>query len=352
LKTKKFSVKKEQKIPLSVVVCCKNEQEKLPLLLLSIEAQISENEQFIFVNDNSTDNTFSILNDFKIACKARNYNNVQIVQNPLFGKKNALKIAVKSANSDYVVCIDADCILPKNYFSIVSSFLSENQPDLMIGGVTFLAGTKNFSPLRYTNNVFQKIQALEFASLQASGAGATLAGMPIMCNGANLAFHREIWQKAENQLVERELSGDDVFLLHYVKKIGGKILYLKSEESFVTTFSVGNFGEFLRQRQRWASKARSYTDWQTIFTAFIVFFLNFEIIFAFFASFFIPFFKTVFFIIFISKLLIDSILLIPFLNFSKQKRLAKFIPILSLLYPFYIVFTAILGLFGKVKWKN
>jgi cellulose synthase/poly-beta-1,6-N-acetylglucosamine synthase-like glycosyltransferase len=338
LKTKNFQPKESSKsVSLSLVVCCRNEEENLPFLLPSIETQIADIKQIIFINDNSTDKTLEILEQFSqkspkiIVCSAEGE-----------GKKNALRKAIQLSDNEYVFCTDADCILPKNYFSLLKNFLANNQPDLMIGGVR----------LKCLNGGKNAFQALEFASLQASAAGAALAGMPIMCNGANLAFRREMGQNAQNHLVDDEISGDDVFLLHFVKKINGKIFYLKTPNSFVQTLPAKSFGEFCSQRKRWASKSRSYTDWQTILTALAVFFVNLEIILLAILSIFIPFIRLIFFAVFFVKLLIDSILLMPFLKFSKQIKLIPLIPILAVIYPFYVVFTAIFGIFGNFSWKS
>ena len=337
-----FSVKSykitenQRNITFSAIICCKNEQENLPFLLRSLESQVADIEQIIFANDNSTDETLKILQEF-----LNKFPNVKVFSTNGFGKKNALKEAMQFVENEYVITFDADCIIPQNYFLLVKNFLAQNQPDLMVGGVKF---TENRS-------FFQKLQALEFASLIVSGAGAALAKKPIMCNGANLAFRKEIWQNAENHLVEQEISGDDVFLLHYVKKIGGKIVFLKAKDAFVETFAAKNFNEFMRQRQRWASKSRSYSDKQTIFAALLVFMINFLIISAAVCAFFSTIIFKIFLFAFFLKMLIDSILLIPFLIFTNQKKLIKFIPILSIFYPFYIVFTAIYGIFGKIKWK-
>jgi len=337
LSAKNYKVAENQRnITLSAVICCKNEQENLPLLLRSFESQFADIEQIIFANDNSTDETLKILQLF-----SEKYSNSKIFSTNGFGKKNALKEAIQFVESEYVITFDADCIVPQNYFSLVKNFLAQNQPDLMVGGVKFVEN----------GSFFQQIQALEFASLIASGAGAALAKMPIMCNGANLAFRKDIWQNAENHIVEQEVSGDDVFLLHYVKKINGKILFLKAKNAFVETFAAKNFSDFLRQRQRWASKSRSYSDKQTIFVAMLVFMINFLIVSSALGAFFSTIILKFFLFAFFFKMLLDSILLIPFLIFTNQKKLIKFIPILSIIYPFYIIFTAIFGIFGKIKWK-
>ena len=339
-------------ITISVVICCKNEQENLPFLLHSIESQVLDIEQIIFANDNSTDETLKILQDF-----SKKFPNIKFFTTNGFGKKNALKEAMQLVENEYVITFDADCVVPQNYFLLVKNFLAQNQPDLMIGGVFFgeqrvairlHSGNKK---QRQRGSFFFNLQALEFASLIASCVSTALAGIPIMCNGANLAFRKEIWQNAENQLVENEVSGDDVFLLHYVKKIGGKILFIKEKNAFVETFAAKNFKEFLRQRQRWASKSRSYSDKQTIFVALLVFMINFLLLFSAVVAFFSATIFKLFLFAFFFKMLLDSILLVPFLTFTNQKKLIKYIPILSIIYPFYIIFTAIFGIFGKIKWK-
>jgi len=350
-------VENQRNITLSAVICCKNEEKNLPFLLHSLKNQLSDIEQIIFANDNSTDETLKILQEF-----SEIFPNINIFSTGGFGKKNALKEAMQFVESEYVITFDADCVVPQNYFLPVKNFLAQNQPDLMIGGVKMhtirhcgldpqSCDTRDTCFSGCKNEVWVQIQALEFASLIASGAGAALAKMPVMCNGANLAFRKEVWQDAENDLVTKEVSGDDVFLLHYVKKNGGKILFFKAKNAFVKTFAVKKIGEFLIQRQRWASKSKSYSDKQTIFVALLVFMINFLIIFSAIGAFFSVNLLQLFLFAFFFKMLLDSILSVPFLIFTNQKNLIKFIPILSIIYPFYIVFTAIFGFFGKIKWK-
>ena len=59
-----------------------------------------------------------------------------------------------------------------------------------------------------------------FNTLIASGAGAAGASMPILCNGANLAFTKEAWMQSRLDLVDEQMSGDDIFLLQSIKKRG------------------------------------------------------------------------------------------------------------------------------------
>lgn len=320
-------------ITLSLIVCCRNEERRLPSLVASIESQLGEIDEVIFASDHSTDSTLTLLEMF-----ARKYPNVKVFSSIGRGKKNALKEAVNKVQSRYVLCTDADCVVPPNYFGMVKSFLWRHKPDLMIGG------------LKYTDDVklFGRLQALEFASLAATTAATALAGYPIMCNGANLAFDRTIWDKAQNHLVESEESGDDMFLMHFVKRVKGKIAFLKQAEGFVETFAVDGLKQFFEQRKRWASKSRSYTDGQTIFVALLVAVVNICMT----ISLFMAVFDIRFMWLLVFKLLIDSCLLLPFLIFSNQEKLIKLIPLIAIIYPFYIVFTLLGGMFGRFDWKK
>jgi hypothetical protein len=59
-----------------------------------------------------------------------------------------------------------------------------------------------------------------------------------------------------------------------------------------------------------------------------------------------------FLMLLISKLIIDLTILIAVSSFMHQKRLlAYFLPV-QILMPFYVVFTALGGLFSTVSWKD
>lgn len=335
LRNRSFTCNSVQKtdITLSLIVCCKNEEKRLSGLLASIEGQIEAIDEVIFASDHSTDSTESILNTF-----AREYYNITVFATEGNGKKNALREAIAKTDSDYILCTDADCILPDGYLNRVKQFLSSRLPDLMIGAV------------KYTDegSTFGRLQALDFASLAATTAGAALADCPIMCNGANLAFGRDVWEKAKGDLVDDERSGDDMFLMHSIKKSGGTISFLKSPEAFVETAPARTLADFLEQRKRWASKSRHYTDPQTIAVAILVALVNVSVIISIAAA----FCDVRFLSVFVLKLIIDCCLLIPFLFFSRQRHLVKFILPLSIIYPFYTILTVILSTCGRYRWKE
>ncbi len=116
----------------------------------------------------------------------------------------------------------------KNWIRTIASFFEKNNPDMIICPVQ-LEGSQGFSGW---------FQELEFLSLQGVTAGSVMAGNGIMCNGANLAFTRNAYLKHMENLHFDLNTGDDVFLLHSLKKQPGSIImWLESPDAIVTTSS-------------------------------------------------------------------------------------------------------------------
>lgn len=338
VKTPTFHPKKKAENQLlSLIVCCKNEAHNLPNLFQSIEKQTSPNFEVIFANDHSIDETGQLLADF-----CTRFPHAKTFDTSGRGKKNALREVISRAEAEIIACTDADCILLPNHLQLISDYFAEKKPDLLLGGVKINAN----------NTLFQNLQALEFISLIASTAGACGLGSPIMSNGANIAFTKDIWNKYNPELHDEELSGDDVFLMMAVKKAGGKIDFLKASEAVVGTNPQKTLKNFLNQRARWTSKTKSYTDWQTIFVATLIFTLSILFLALFMGGFWD---KTLFItlaIAFVAKWLSDTAFLTLFLPFYNQRRLIPYTLALSVVYPIYIVYSASAGLFGKFRWKQ
>ncbi len=250
------------------------------------------------------------------------------------GKKNALKEGIAASRGEIIVQTDADCLPTEKWLETVAGYLTENDSDLVIAPVKM-----------ESSSAFEEMQALEFMSLVASGAGAAAIGMPVMCNGANLIYKRSLWNKAVYAQHEEFVSGDDMFLLLAAKKMKKKITFLKSIEAIVTTKAESTLSGFLRQRRRWASKSAGYQDFAVLLTAFLVFGLAV-----------LPFVllltwnvKLLLFV-FLWKGLIDFFFLSSAAHFFDLQKCLKWIFPVAAIYPFYIVYVTFAGLFLKKKW--
>ncbi len=258
LKVKPHSTGFTPEIYVSVIIACRNEETNLPLLLSDIALQDFSQDFFelVIVDDNSTDHTFDI------ASGCSNIKNIKILKNPESGKKKAIKTGVEASTGELVITTDADCRAGKGWLRNIVSFYAEHKPDMIIGPVC-LKGTGGF---------FQQFQELEFLSLQGITTGTAMTGHPVMCNGANLAFKRKSYQTRTGSLHFGKVSGDDIFLLHSLKKNNpGKIMWLESAASLIITGTCESVGSFYRQRARWISKAGTYRDRDTIVLAIVTF---------------------------------------------------------------------------------
>ena len=176
-----------------------------------------------------------------------------------------------------------------------------------------------------------------------------------MSNGANLAFRKEVLKKIDaDKLQTHTASGDDMFLMLEVKRVFGptSILFLKNENHFVSTPAVKTWKDLLEQRIRWVSKSNHYKDGFLLASSWIIFLQNLALVLILLASlFYTPLFHTLIYI-WILKALIDFAFLQNICKFSSQKKLLKLYPLMALIYPFFISYTAIIGQFASFSWKG
>jgi cellulose synthase/poly-beta-1,6-N-acetylglucosamine synthase-like glycosyltransferase len=232
-------------------VACRNEQKSLPSLLNSIALQNYPLDLFevIIVDDNSTDKTADVVSGFNWA------GSIRVLKNSGKGKKQALRTGITYARGNLIVTTDADCTAGKNWIRTIAGYYEMNNPDMIISPVQ----------IKTVPGFFGKFIELEFISLQGITAGTALSGNGTMCNGANLAFSREAYLNHSDNLHDELNSGDDIFLLHSLKRQADtKILWLESNDALITTESPFTFRSFLKQRNRWISKGKAYTDIYTI----------------------------------------------------------------------------------------
>jgi cellulose synthase/poly-beta-1,6-N-acetylglucosamine synthase-like glycosyltransferase len=336
LKIKQFIITENPSTFVSVVVACRNEEKNLPRLLNCLAQQDypANLYEVIVVNDNSADETFKVASEFK------SVNPTITLNNKGTGKKAALRTGIEYAGSNLIITTDADCVMGKNWIGTITSFYEKGKPDMIISPVR----------LEAVNGFFGRLQELEFMSLQGITAGFAMSGKPIMCNGANLAFKREAYFRHTTNLRDEINTGDDIFLLHSLKKEKGSVIkWIESADAAVKTKSSSHLRSFLKQRSRWISKSRYYTDKDTISVAvatFVAVLLQLTLFAALFANAaLIPVFTAVF----ILKSIPDFLILQNTTKrYGKSLLMRWFLPA-QLLYPFYVM---IVLLFRKPKFKN
>jgi biofilm PGA synthesis N-glycosyltransferase PgaC len=345
LKLKPFQiVQRSFHTRLSLVIALRNEAENLPALLNDIEQQTYPSDlwEILFVNDHSEDNSLNLLRAFQAS---RSKHNVRIIEAKGEGKKQALLEGIKQAEGTLIVSTDADCRLPQSWLTRMVSFYEQNKPIMILGLVAY----------RDEQNLLQNLFSLDFLSLVASGAGSMAMHLPLMGNGANLAFEKDAFLEAGAEAQHQHYaSGDDVFLIHYLFKKYGKqsVQFLKNKESIITTPPPRRWCDFIQQRIRWGSKAKGYQLLWPLQVALAVFLLNTLLVLTLAISFVVPWFLFIFIVFIFLKFLIDLPLMQSFSEFSNKRNLIKYLFPFEILYPFYIVYAAWMALFSTYEWKG
>lgn len=319
-----FYITEEPGTFVSVVVACRNEEVHLIELLKSISEQDYPSNLFevIIVDDNSTDKTAEAFYCF------RAISNILFITNNGIGKKQALNTGINVASGNLILTTDADCRMEKSWIRTVAVFYEMHKPDMIICPVQ----------LESLPGFFGKFQELEFLSLQGITAGTSYAGNGTMCNGANLAFTKEAYLNNAGNLEFEIASGDDIFLLHSLKKLRtSKILWLESNSAIVKTASSPTARYYIKQRRRWISKSVAYKDKFTILLGTVTFaaiLLQASLLIAGLIN---HTFLLVFLVIFLIKSVPDYLILLNTTRrYNREELMNWFLPVQAV-YPFYVL---------------
>ena len=191
---------------ISVLVAARNEAANMSNLLDSLAAQTYPRESFeiIVIDDFSTDNTAQIVGAYKLE-------NLRLVQPNIkeeqSSKKKAIQTGVDCAKGELIVTTDADCKVGKNWLQTINDFYLQK-------GASFIAAPVKFS---YNHSILQKFQTLDFLMLQGITAASVATNFHSMCNGANLVYTKQAFNKVGGfKGIDKVASGDDMLL---IKKI-------------------------------------------------------------------------------------------------------------------------------------
>ncbi|MFO7575185.1 MAG: glycosyltransferase [Bacteroidales bacterium] len=264
----------------------------------------------------------------------------RVVPNRGSGKKGAIDTAISEAEGELIITTDDDCRVGKDWILAIASHYKMSKAGMIICPVE----------LTGNNSLFSKLQQLEFISLQGVTAGSALLGDPLLCNGAGLAFRRDLYPGLEQLPGSDMPSGDDIFFLHYLKRKGIPVEWVESESATVRTEVAGTISGFIRQRSRWASKSLFYNDPSTIFAGLAVLLACAITATYIVLSFIDPVFIRTAVILLLVKSIPDSLVIINRLRFHNRTDLIWYFPVAQLIYPFYALISVFGGLFSKKKW--
>ncbi len=331
-------------VDISIVIAVRNESDNIETLLNQLVNQNYKKKKYeiIIVDDHSTDNTANLVDRF---AKENTDVKIKILLASGEGKKSAINEGIAASSAKLLVTTDGDCNVKPGWLQCIANYYSSSSCKLIIGPVIY----------DREKTILQKLFTLDFTSLVASGAGSVGAGLPLMGNGANLAFCKDVFTTVNTQNnTDKFTSGDDVFLIHNVtKKYGADAVgFVRHKEAIVSTLPPSNLFEFLNQRKRWASKASGYQMLWPVIVSLTVFFFNLLLFLMLIGSCFFSWILPLYFLIIITKFVIDVPLVFNFLSFTEKSYLKPLLFLMEFVYPIYIVMISITSFIFRFSWKG
>lgn len=325
----------------AIVICARNEEQYIEKCLHSVFKQDFNKDllEIILVNDGSTDHTLLIAQK-----SFANYSGAfQIIDNAVStGKKKSITSAIEACNSELIICRDADTYTDNNeWLKTIVSFYEEKGKQFIIAPLE----------IENKNRFLTQLQHYENSALAIITGGFAFYKKAFLCNGSNLAFTKNIFNKVGGYKNHIDLSsGDDVLFLEDVKKADPETVgYLKNAAASVATYPLNSFKKLMEQKVRWASKFDKNPNQINVFLGIIVCLVHVFSLFYLIKPIFshhIPVFGIIFICL---RIFIDFLLLfLASRYFNKPVKWLWFLP-LSVFYSFYVILTTALSLVVKPK---
>lgn len=323
----------------SVVVALKDEEHNVKRLIESLSLQKTTFPiEFILVDDHSDDNTKDLIEGLILGDKK-----FKLISNSGEGKKAAVISGVKVAVNEIILQTDADCFLPEFWVTSMVNRKLAGGADLVLGPVY---------PFR-NKSVLNGLIRLEWLAMQFITAFTARLNKPGMANGANIAFNKSDYLAFyESELGQNFASGDDMFFLRFLQKMGRNIGFNLDQKAIVKTEMPNNIKALAQQRIRWATKAGKTTNALTYIFSLVVVLANFAWIGALYSVFENLQNLPVLIIAVCWKLITDFVICWNMARFFKDPKVLAFVPIMFFVYPVYLVLGVLFSFRRSYSWKG
>ena len=234
-----------KQVHITVLIPFKNEADHLPALINSLQHQSYDLKkvQFLFIDDHSTDHSAEF-----VKSSIHQFPNAFYVLNNSRGKKQAILSGVEQAQNDWILMTDGDSIPNPQWMATMTGFIQEEK-EFITGPIELIK----------ENGWLYHILTAEHFALQQLTRLSIAKQSPLMANGANMLFQKNLVQKAFTDKTLSYASGDDSNLLFAAwKHKANSVAFANSMDAAVKTKASTTLTDAINQRVRWASKLKKY----------------------------------------------------------------------------------------------
>lgn len=261
-------------------------------------------------------------------------------------KKKAIETGIAHASGNLIITTDADCVASPHWLSLLVSYYEKTK-------VKFIAAPVNFHRER---NALERFQSLDFLGMMGiTGAGIHWQFMR-MCNGANLAYEKNVFHEVNGfEGIDHLASGDDMLLMQKVaERYPNGIGYVKSKAATIYTEAKPTLQAFVHQRLRWATKSASYQEWLVTFILAVVFFFCSSIVLS---VVLIPVFGMPMLQLFLGQLLVKAVMDFIFLRqmsrfFQRMDLMRSFVPSFFMHIAYIVGIGFLANVVKQYEWKG
>lgn len=331
-----------QNVPVSVIICAKNEEDNLRNFLPSIISQDYPDFEIIVINDASTDNTLQVIEEFQKSDLRIKLVNVQNIEAFWANKKYALTLGIKKATNKHLLFTDADCApQSKNWIREMSQNFQQDVSIILGYGGYFQNSSSVLNKLIRFETLLTAIQYFSYAKL----------GSPYMGVGRNLAYTSTKFYEMKGFASHLHIkSGDDDLFVNEAATAENTDICFEND-SITRSVPKDTFAQWFRQKRRHVSVAGNYKrSHQFLLGMFYISRLSFWIFFAILIS--LQFQPMVILFILCLKLIIEGIIYYKSANKLNETDVVWFYPFFDLFLILLHLVIFITNLISKPKhWK-
>ena len=259
-------------------------------------------------------------------------------------KHAALARGIAAARGDILLTTDADCTTSPQWISSMMRHMTRD--------TAFVSGPVLY---RTGRSVFGDLQALESLGLVTLGAGAIGVNRPNLCNSANVAYRRSVYNRFASSPSPGDpppAGSDEILIQRIASETNYEVAFCPHPEAAVLAETEPHLRSFLKQRRRWAATGARYPGLSlrlaigAVYAFYLLLSISLPMLFA------APGFWPAVAAAFLLKTSSEAYLLIPACrHFDRQSLLRYFLPEQVLQLP-YVVGVGLTSLFGPVHWKG
>jgi poly-beta-1,6-N-acetyl-D-glucosamine synthase len=233
----------------SVIVVANNEFENLQKLIPALFDQDHPQFEVVLVDDRSYDETY----EHYLALSKSNFKlkflRVDEVIETTTAKKFALTLAIKAAQYEHVVFVDADCLPASNQWLRQMASQLSDQTKIVLG----------VSPYRFKGGLLNLLIQFETGMTAIHYLSAALAKMPYMAVGRNWSYHKSLFLNNKGFHPHNKVKGGDDDLFLQKVATAENVSICTSPEAFNYSEPKQSWIEWLEQKKRHYSVGKLYT---------------------------------------------------------------------------------------------